>query len=301
MAGDAAAMQAWIACRISETRFLAEEARAVAFVRPRLDGVSAWSAGRRGRRRHPGAGSARASATASPPGAPSTSHGSPRSTPSASSARESGGRGRPRGWRREGADELVGRPRSRHAARPTSRRPGARPEPRRLPRCPVGEVAVRTPRAPTQARAADHRRHAPVLAVTRLRGRLVRASPASTRRSVYFVLRARGHASSATFRWWIWLPTGGHRSRRARRAPGRQVRGGGSHHLARIRHPRPRALPHQDGGRDARPRARARKNEPGPDGGTHHGQIRRFPCGRLNGATVDAYGRTAHPADPLPA
>jgi hypothetical protein len=29
MAGDAAAMQAWIACRISETRFLAEEARAV--------------------------------------------------------------------------------------------------------------------------------------------------------------------------------------------------------------------------------------------------------------------------------
>ena len=31
MAGDAAAMQAWIACRISETRFLAEEARAVAY------------------------------------------------------------------------------------------------------------------------------------------------------------------------------------------------------------------------------------------------------------------------------
>ena len=31
MAGDAAAMHAWIACRISETRSLAEEARAVAY------------------------------------------------------------------------------------------------------------------------------------------------------------------------------------------------------------------------------------------------------------------------------
>ena len=44
--------------------------------------------------------------------------------------------------------------------------------------------------------------------------------------------------------------------RRDRQASGR---GGGSDHLPRIRPARPRAIPHQDGGRDAGPRARARQ------------------------------------------